>query len=223
MDDREHLLHAAEREDGEEKRATALDGVVNGRNKAGDFVDAFLTDRALGGAARRLGDERVEVAGRKLGTEEGALVLEKNVAGEENLAVLVVELDGGCARHVTGGVKNDFDFVLRAAKMFGMTVREAVEAFANTINLVVGEERIVGDVGLVLLAHHDIGRIMQHALDEHAAGRRHNDGRVGVLAHHHWQAADVIEMAVRYDDQVERDATNFGKIRGRRAADALRI
>ena len=56
-------------------------------------MDALLADGPLGRAAGRLRDQRVEVAGGKLRARQGALVLEQDVAGEEDRAVLVVDLD----------------------------------------------------------------------------------------------------------------------------------
>ena len=82
---------------------------------------------------------------------------------------------------------------------------------------------VIRDVGLVLLAHHHVGRVVQHALNEHAARRGHDHGRVRVLAHHDGQTADVVQMAVRDDDQIEGEAAQLGKIRRGGPADFLRI
>ena len=88
---------------------------------------------------------------------------------------------------------------------FDVVKRQSDDARRAAVDLVVREERVVGDVGIFLLAHHHVGGVVQHALDEHAAGLRHQDRRVGMLAHRDRQTADVVEMAVRDDNQVEID------------------
>ena len=218
VDDGQDLLHAAEGEDGDEEGAAALDGIVDALDEAGDLVDAFLAERALGGAAGRLHDDGVEVARGELCARQGALVLEEDVAGDEHLAVLVVDLDGGGAGDVAGRVEDDLDLVLGAADLLGVAEGQAVHALGAAVDVLVGEERVVGDVVLLLLAHHHVGGVVEHALDQHPAGRRHDDGRIRVLLHEGREAANMVQMAVRDDDQVEFLVPDQGKVRSRGAA-----
>ena len=66
-----------------------------------------------------------------------------------------------------------------------------------------GEKGVVRDVLVLALAHHDAGRVVEHALDQHPAGGGHDDRRRRVLAHRHGQAADVVQMAMGDDDEDE--------------------
>ena len=43
------------------------------------------------------------------------------------------------------------------------------QALGQAVDLVVGEERVVGDVLVLALAHHHARRIVEHPLDQHAA------------------------------------------------------
>ena len=94
-----------------------------------------------------------------------------------------------------------------------MVEGQADDARRATIDLVVGEERVVGDIGLLFLSHHHVGGVVQHALDEHAAGLRHQNRRVGMQAHRDRQTADVVEMAMRDYNQVEIDVFQEAKVR----------
>ena len=67
VENRKNFLHAAQREDRNQEGAAALNRVVHRRDQPGDLVDPLLARGALGDAARRLHDERVEMAGGKLG------------------------------------------------------------------------------------------------------------------------------------------------------------
>ena len=118
---------------------------------------------------------------------------------------------------MAGGVEDDLDLVLAAAEFLGVAEGDGrCRRLAHAVDLVVREERVVGDVVLLLLAHHDVGGIVEHALDQHPARRRHDDGRVRVLPHRDRQAADVVQVAVGDDDQVELLAPQRRQV-GRRA------
>jgi hypothetical protein len=81
----------------------------------------------------------------------------------------------------------------------------------------------IWDVVLLALAHHHVGRVVEHALDQHPARGRHDHRRVRVLAHRHGQAPDVVEVAVGDDDQVEGLAPERREVGGGRAAHLLRV
>ena len=189
MEDREQLLHATEGEHGDEHGAAALDGGVDGVDEAGDFVEAFLALGALGGAAGSLGDKGVEMAGGESGALEHALILEKHVAGDEDVAMLVTELDGAGSGDVAGGVQGNLDLIATAGELFGLSVGEAIHARRAAVNVLVGEVGRVLSLPLGELALHDVGRVVEHALDKHAAGKRHEHGSVWMLAHCDRQSA----------------------------------
>ena len=203
VDDREDFLHATEREHGNKEGAAALNRVVDAGDQAEHLLGAALAERSFRGAARGFGDNRIKMSGRKTCTFERALIGEKDVTGEKDGAVFVDEFDGGGAGDVAGRVKHDLDFVFGPTEVFGLIEIQADHAFAAAINFLVRKQRIVGNVGLLALAHHHVGRIVQHALDEHAAGSRHQHRGVGMLAHQDWQAADMVQVAMRDDDEVE--------------------
>jgi hypothetical protein len=92
VDDGEDFLHAAEREDRDEERAAALDGVVDAADEAGDLGDASLpAGRSV--VPRVVSVTRCRSGRRETWRRERALVFEEHVAGEEDRAVLVVDLD----------------------------------------------------------------------------------------------------------------------------------
>ena len=181
--DGENFLHAPEGEDGDKEGAAPSDGVIDGGDEASDLVDAFLADRARGGAAGRFGDNGVEVAGGEAGAGKGALILKQNVAGEEDAAVLVLNFDGGGAGDMTGAVEGDREFVFLASEVFGLVVGEADKAGFEAVDLGVAEEGAAREFALFFLAEHDAGGVSQHALEDDAAGERHEHGGVWVLAH----------------------------------------
>ena len=117
--------------------------------------------------------------------------------------MLVVDFHAGGAGHVAGRVENDLDLVLAAAEALGLAEGQSDDAFGAAVDVLVGEQGVVRNVLLLLLAEHHIGGIVEHPLDQDAGSRRHEDGGCGVFLHHDRQAADMIEMAVGDDDQVE--------------------
>ena len=131
VDDGEDLLHAAEREDRDEKGTAAPDRLVDACHEAGHLGATALVRRPLGGAPRGLHDQRVEVAGRKFGPLEGPLVLEHHVPGEENGALLVPDLDAAGPDHVARRVEDDLDLVLGPPEALGMPELEADQPLAQ--------------------------------------------------------------------------------------------
>jgi hypothetical protein len=121
-------------------------------------------------------------------------------------------------------VEGDRDLVFAALEAFGLSVGEAGEALGEAVDLVVGEEDGATIFGVILLlTDHDAGGVVHHALDQHAAGSRHNDGGVLVLAHQHREAADVVQVAVGDDDKVDLFPAERGKIGGGGAAGLFRV
>ena len=155
--DREHFLHAPEREDRDEVGPAALDRVVDAGDQASELRGATLVDRPLGRAAGRLHDDRVEVPGRELCARQRSLILEEHVAGDEDGAMLVVKLDRRGADHVAGRMKDDLDLFLARLEPLGLTKRDRSKPFRQPVDLLVGEERVVRDVFLFLLPEHDAG------------------------------------------------------------------
>ena len=72
--------------------------------------------------------------------------------------------------HVAGGVKDDSISSLPASKLLRLAERQGRQAPRDAVDLLVGEERVVGDVLVLALAEHDVGRVVQHPLDQHPAG-----------------------------------------------------
>ena len=64
---------------------------------------------------------------------------------------------------------------------------------------------------------------MQHALDQHPAGLGHDHRRRGLFAEEDRQAADVVQVAVRDNDQIQRHAPQRAEVGRGRAADHLRM
>ena len=127
-------------------------------------------------------DERVEPAGGKPGAVEDALGGKEHVAGEEDATVLVHDLDARGAGHVAGGMEGELNLIARPAEALGLVERVRVHPRRDPVDLVVGEEGVVGDALLLALAKHDVGGIVQHALDEHAARQRHDGGPASTAA-----------------------------------------
>ena len=187
------------------------------------FARAGVAGRLLGGAVGRLGDERVEARSGELGTVEDALGGEEDVAGEEDAAVLVDDLHAGGAGEVAGGVKGELDLVARPGELLGVVEAVGEEAGRHAVDLLVGEERVVGDAFLLAFPDHHVGGVVQHPLDEHVAGQRHDGRRVGLVAHEQRQRADVIEVAVRDQDEVQFHALQRPQVRGGDAAHLFRV
>ncbi len=223
VDDREDFLHAAECEHREEERAAAIDGIVDGVDQAGDLVNAFFAELALGGAAGRLHDDGVEVARRELRAAEGALVLKEHVPGHEDVAMLVADLDSTGAGDVSGMVQHDLHLVGLALEFLGLEKLHADEARHAAVDLFVREERVIGDVVLLFLAQHDVGRVVEHAIQYHLARMGHDDLGIRVLAHGDRHAADVVQVTVGDDDEIEADIFDQREIGHRAQACFLRI
>jgi hypothetical protein len=223
VEDRQHLLHPAEGEHGDQERAALLDRVVYRLDQADHLGRAGLLGLAQGRAARRLGDQGVEVAGGEARAWQGALVLEKDVSGEEDRAVPVAYLEPGRAGHMARGVQDDLDLVPAAAELFRVAEGDPGQALGDPVDLLVREERVVQYVLVLALAHHDARGVVQHALDQHAARGRHDDRGRGMLAHGDRQAADMVEVAVRDDDQVDRLAPQRRVVRRGLAARLLGV
>ncbi|MEY4004181.1 MAG: hypothetical protein RLZZ221_277 [Verrucomicrobiota bacterium] len=161
--------------------------------------------------------------GGELRAGQRPLVLKEHVAGEEDRAVLVMDLDRRGAGDVAGRVEDHLDLVLRPAEVLRVAEGKAGEAFRAAVDLLVREERIVRDTVVLTLAHHHARGVVQHALDEHAARRGHDHGRVRLRAEQDRQAADVVEVAVGDDDQVQPYPLQRTEIGGGRATGFLRV
>ena len=213
MKDREQFLHAAERKHRQQKRAALGDGVVDRIDEPGDLVHALLAVGPLGHAARRLDDQRVEMSDGEMRALQRALVFEQHVACQEDLAHPVVDFHGGGSGDMAGRVEHELDLTLLALDFFDLLERQADKAADQVFDILVREERIARDAVLLLLLLHHIGGIVQHLLDQHAAGLGEQHRGLGMLAHDHRQAADVIQMTVRDDDEVELDAAQQFELR----------
>jgi len=126
--------------------------------------------------------------------------------------MLVVKLDGRGTATWPAWWKITSISSLRPPNRFAMAKLETGEALAAAIHLIVGEERQIRDVLLLFLPHHDICRIVQHALNQHPAGNRHDDRRVGERPHDNWQAANMVHVAVRDDDEIEVFSAKGGEV-----------
>ena len=83
----------------------------------------------------------------------------------------------------------------------------------EALDFLVREEWVTGDIVLFLLFLHHIGGIVQHLVDQHAArlGEQHRGFRM--LAHHDGQTADVVQMAMRDNDEIELDIAQQLEVR----------
>ena len=124
---------------------------------------------------------------------------------------------------MAGLVKDKLDLVARPAEFLGVAVSEGGEAPGAPVDLLVGEQRVIGDVILRPLAFHDAGGIVQHAFDQHAARLRHDHRRVALLAQDERQAPDVVEVAMGDDDEVQGHAAQRREIGDGFPSDLLRM
>ena len=120
-------------------------------------------------------------------------------------------------------MEGDLDLVLRPLEAPGVAERQAGHAAGEAVDFVVGEKGVFRDVLVLLLAEHHVGGVMEHPLDEHPARCRHESGGVGVLAERDRQTADVVEMAVRDDDEIEALAMQGGQVGCGSASRFLRV
>jgi hypothetical protein len=163
------------------------------------------------------------MAGWKLRALERALVFEKHIAGDKYLPLLVVNFDGRRACHMPGAVKDDVDLILPALECFWRLECQADEAAFTALDVLVREERIPGNILLIFLLLHHVRRVMEHLFDQDPAGARQENGRFRMLTHHHRQAANMIEMTMRDDDQIEANVFDQFQLRHRSDARCLRI
>ena len=105
----------------------------------------------------------------------------------------------------------------------GVTVGQRREPPGAPVDLVVGEKRIVRDVVLRALALHHICRVVQHALDQHVTRLGHDHGCLRLLAEENGQAANVVEVAVGDDDEVEGHAAQRTEVGRRCPPDLFRV
>ena len=173
----------------------------------------LLAESALGRAAGGLDDQRVEMPHGKLRALQRALVLKHDVAGDENLPLLVMNFDRRRARDMARAMKRDLDLVFPAAKHLRSSEGQPDKPADETVHLVMREQRVARNVVLLFLLLLHVRGIVQHLLDQHAARLGEQHRRLRVLAHHDGQPADVIEMAVRDDDEIELDAPQQVEIR----------
>ena len=221
VNDRENFLHSNQGENGNQKRSAPLDRIVDGSDEARDFMDALFADRPLSHAASRFRNEGIEMPGGEFCAGDRALIFEEHVASEKYSSMLVPDLNSGCARDMAGVMKNNFDFVPRTAKAFGVAELQSRHSANATVDLVVGEKGIVRDVFIFALPHHHVGGIVQHAFNKHAAPNRHDHRRIWMLPHHHGQTANVVQVAVRDDDQIQRRVAQRREVWRRRTANFL--
>jgi len=209
---REDLLHPPEREDRDEHGAAALPGGVDRLDEPDDLGHPRAAGGPLGGAAGGLEHERVERPGGEFRRAEGALRGEEHVAGEEEAAVLVADFHAGGAGDVSGRVQGELELVVRAAEPPRLAEGLRVEARGAPLHLLVGEQRRLREALRGAFAQHDVDRIVQHPLEEEAAGLGHHHRRVRVRAQQHGQRADVVQVAVGDEDQVEAHARERAQV-----------
>jgi len=206
VNDGEQFLLTAKCEDRDKIGTTALDGGVDTFDQTVDLGQAGFVGGTFRVSAGGFGDDCVEVSGGEFRAVEGALVFEEHVTGKEDGAVFIMQFHAGCSGDVTGWMEDDLDVVFLTVEFFGVSVREAGQSRGAAVDFFVREKRILGDVFFLFLSNHHVRGIVQHALDQHVTGLSHDDRRFRMFAHDDWKAADVIEMAVRDDDQIEAHA-----------------
>jgi len=184
-------------------------------------VRPIPANRALGRPARRFHHERIETIDRELGGRAGALRPEQHVAGEKQLPVFVMDFDPGGAGHMTRLVEDDFDIIMGAVEALGVTIGQRREPSGAAVDFVVGKQRVVGDVVLGPLALHHAGRVVQHALDQHMTRLGHDHRDLRLLPEKNGQAADMVQMAMGDDDEVQRHTAQWAEVWSRGPADLL--
>ena len=140
-----------------------------------------------------------------MGSGKGALSVEEHIAGKDDSAILIDQLDGSGPGHVTCRVNDDFDLLLTLPVDLAAFKALDGQLLCQLSDIAMEEKRVFGDAVLFALAFHDIDRITQHAWRERDIGRGGDDGGLRIVGSDDGERAKVVEVAMREDDEVEVD------------------
>ncbi len=214
VDDLEEFLHATEGKDRNEATASAFEDRTNGIDKAVDLSGAGGFGATGFGAPGGFEHKGVDFPGGEVGAGEGTLCFKQDIATEDDAAVLVDQFHRSGTDHVSGGVEDDFDLILALGMDFAAFKALPVELTGKDGDLAVVEEGEFRDAVFLALAFHDVDGIAQHTGGEEGVGEARNDGGVGIAGRHERHGAEVVEVAMGQDDEIDGsvgDGSVFGQ------------
>ena len=110
------------------------------------------------------------------------------------------------------GMKDDFDLVLALGMNFAAFKALSVELAGKDCDIAVQEEGVLGDAVFLALTLHDVDGVAEHARSEEGVWQARNDGSVRILCRHEGHGAEVVEMAMRQNNEVYRALGNGGMV-----------
>ena len=104
---------------------------------------------------------------------------------------------------VTRRVERERDFIVIVVKGFRHTERECRQSGIYAVKLAVSIKRILVDVFFVALPQHDADAVAKYSCGDDSACRRAEHACLRVFPQQNGQAAEVIQVAMREDDEVD--------------------
>ena len=201
----EDLLGFADGEDGNERGASGVEGIVDALREAFFLIGPGVVGGAFVGTAGGFHDEEIGfVEIRKASAFDEGMVFEVNISGVEDRFVLFFDEDACGAHDVACVVEGDRSAIdVSFSEVEGAFVFAGHPAFLEVFDFAMMKERVFLDAQFGGLAGHDIDRIVEEILAESrgAGGEVDRSGRLVSLGD--WESADVIEVGVRDDDAID--------------------
>ena len=206
------FLHAPEGESGDEATAPAFKDFANGVEEAVDFsgTGGFRATRFC--AAGGLQYEGVDFSGGQMRAGEGALGFEEEVPAEDDAAVFVDEFNRRGADDVPRRMQDDFNLVLALGMNFAAFKALSVELAGKDGDIAVQEEGVLSDAVFLALTFHDVDGVAEHARGKEGVWQACNNRGVRILCRHEGHGAEVIEMAMRQNNEVYGALGNGGMV-----------
>ena len=220
----QHLLRAPQREGGDQHAAAPLKRSLDRADEFFDLTSAGEVGGCFAGAAGGLHDHHVGLHFAEPGRLEEGLVVHAGVSGVKERLLFAAHHDAGRAERVAGVVKlqrrGDLPpgRLLERAPLDLPVVAVALEQRRELVHLAVAVERVLGDAQFLGLPLHHVDRVVQHALDDEVAQLRHHHVGSREMPQRHRQRADVVVVAMRDGDAVDRAFPDHVVQRQRRAA-----
>ncbi len=202
--DGNHLLHPPQRKNRQQHRAATLQRVRHVGNQAGHLRLAVGLDRALRAAPRRLHNQRVAAVAREIGPLQRPLTLKLHVTGVKNPPPLVNQLHPDRADNVTRPMQRHLQRFPRLVQSKRLLQVDAAQPIFELVDVALPIQRVFLHALLLPLPFHHVDRVSQHPGRNHLRRLGTDDMGTGVPLGRQRQRSQVVEVAVRQDNQVRR-------------------
>ena len=194
----EDLLGFADGEDGNERGASGIEGVIDALGEAFFLVGPGVVGGAFVGTTGGFHDEKIGLVeiGKASAFDQG-VILEVNIAGVEDGFVLLLNENSGGAHDMAGVKEGDRGAIdVSQVEVKGALVFAGHPTLLEVFDFAMMKERVFLDAQFGSLAGHDVDRIVEKVFTKsRGAGSEIDRGR-GLVALGDGEGADVIEVGV---------------------------